>query len=44
VCGSFVTKLKADVKRNIEYDFKEGVWCFNIYWTWIDYLLNLIVG
>ncbi|CAB3998820.1 Transmembrane 19 [Paramuricea clavata] len=24
VSGSFVTKLKADVKRNIEYDFKEG--------------------
>lgn len=23
--GSFVTKLKSDVKRKIEYDFKEGL-------------------
>jgi hypothetical protein len=27
VSGSFVTKLKADVKRDIEYDFKEGTKC-----------------
>ena len=26
VSGSFLTKLKADVKRDIEYDFKEGLW------------------
>ena len=29
VSGSFLTKLKADVKRNIEWDFKEGQWNFS---------------